>query len=692
MTSTNVLKAQRSPINLQGVLEAIRQRLGLHPFSLRFSLGLWAGSSLALYLAFLFQLETPQWAGVSVWIMFMQSPRLNYSKVVFWMAGTLSGAVMATILIICFSQTPEIFLFCLSLWLAVCAATATQLREYRAYGAVLAGYTTAIISFTAVNQPDQIFAIAVTRVSCVALGIFCAVLAMTVFLPKHLHWKQTLHHLNDHCHRILQHAAVALDSTRSQSNLYSWGHVVERLSALEHTFDFTLAESADSRARSAQTRSLTATLFCLAAKAHAVQFHLSHSEGIHSAEVRETLEKTKNLIERSSDQTGLELNLPLIQEAAGQRNEIEVLRDHVSPDLSQAVVDRFLLDQLDGMLVELDHVLRDRAALHGPWTAPRPSCLSMHRDLLMAGMYSLRIFLAMGLATGFWFAAEWPSGSSFLLFLAVVCSLLSLLDHAEKLGMAYLKSVTACFAASFIELFWVLQKGEGLPFLCLALGLFLVPAAYAYTHPRLTGSAVISVLLFYGLVAPANLMAYDIGAFLNNALAFLAAAAVGFFAFHIVRSPSPAVRQRMLVKAMRCDLQYVGDWKGALREQRWVSLAFDRLRILHRFGSETDPAHNSIQEMQLHAGLLWGLRQLSLRRFLEEIHGRTKVLHAIRQTLEASRHSLRRPAAVVDEIRKATLTLKSDLPSDDKTLKATIGVLGELQEMAFLLPELRVTT
>jgi uncharacterized membrane protein YccC len=686
MTQTHALKARSSRFDLKEFLRASLKRFALHPFSLRFALGLWAGSSLAFYLAFLFQIQTPQWAGVSVWIMFMQSPRLNYSKIMFWMAGTLSGAVAATVLIVCFAQTPELFLFSLSLWLAMCAALATQLREYRAYGAVLAGYTAAIVSFTAVSQPDQIFEIAVTRVSCVALGVACAILAMTIFLPKHLHWRQTLHYLNDHCRRVLEQATIALDSAPNRTNLCSWGHVVERLSTLEHTFDFTLAESADSRARSAQTRSLTATLFCLAAKAQAVEFHLLHAAGSHSPEVREIQERTGDLIKRSVAQPGPELCDSLLNETAIRRKEIEVCRNHVANEMAQAVLDRFLLDQLDGMLLDLDHVLRDRAGLYGPWSAPRPSCLSMHRDLFMAGLYALRIFLAMGLATGFWFATEWPSGSSFLLFLAVVCSLLSLLDHAENLGMAFLKSVAACFAASFIELFWILQKGEGFPFICVALGLFLVPAAYAYTHPRLAGSAVISMLLFYGLVAPANLMAYDIGVFLNNAIAFLAAAAFGFFAFHVVRSPAPSTRQRLLLKAMRSDLKHVGDWKGPLREQRWVSLAFDRLRILHRFGSEKDQAQIVVQEALLHAGLLWGLRQIGLKKFLEERRGGMESIHVVKHLLETSRDSFQQTVDMADEIRQATLKLWSALQGgDDSARKATVGVLAELQEMSQLL-------
>jgi len=687
MAPTDVLKATPSSFDLQGILGFFSRKFPLHPFSLRFSLGLWAGSSMALFLAFLFQLETPQWAGVSVWIMFMQSPQLNYSKILFWMAGTLSGAVMATVLILCFAQTPEIFLFCLASWLAACAAFATQLREYRAYGAVLAGYTAAIVSFTAVTQPDQVFEIAVTRVSCVALGIACAVLAMTVFLPKHLNWKQTVHHLEEHCHRLLQQAAAALDFDRDRAHLNSWGHVVERLSTLEHTFDFTLAETAESRSRSAQTRALTATLFCLAAKARAVDFHLSHAKAIHSLAVREMQEKTRALIEKSAAQPGPELFTSLLEEFTARKNEIEALRNRPTGELTQAVADRFLLDQLEGIFSDLDHVLRDRSGLYGTWSVPRPSSMKLHRDRLMAVLYASRVFLAMGLATAFWFATEWPSGSSFLLFLAIVCSLLSLLDHAPNLGVAYLKSVVACFIASFIELFWILQKGEGFLFIGVALGLFLAPAAYAYTHPRLAGSAVISMLLFYGLVAPSNQMTYDINVFLNNALAFLAAASFGFFAFHVVRSPSPAARQRMLLKAMRRDLKRVGNWKGPFREQRWVSLAFDRLRILHRFESKEEHTQIASQEARLHAGLLWGLRELGLRKFLEERQGGTEAHRIVKRMLDLSRDSFQHPAAMADKLHETILKLRDILPHVDALAqKATLSALAELQEMSSLLP------
>ncbi|EDY22253.1 hypothetical protein CfE428DRAFT_0378 [Chthoniobacter flavus Ellin428] len=60
----------------------------LHPSSIRYSLAAWLATVLALITAFILQLEPAQWCGITVWILFMQSPRLNYSKIIWWVFGT----------------------------------------------------------------------------------------------------------------------------------------------------------------------------------------------------------------------------------------------------------------------------------------------------------------------------------------------------------------------------------------------------------------------------------------------------------------------------------------------------------------------------------------------------------------------------------------------------------------------------
>jgi uncharacterized membrane protein YccC len=57
--------------------------------------------------------------------------------------GTLAGVIMSLILTACFAQTPEVFILALSIWIGPCLTAATMLRNFQAYGAMLAGLTTA---------------------------------------------------------------------------------------------------------------------------------------------------------------------------------------------------------------------------------------------------------------------------------------------------------------------------------------------------------------------------------------------------------------------------------------------------------------------------------------------------------------------------------------------------------------------
>src|SRR2546423_14310345 len=103
------------------------------------------------------------------------------------MIGTLVGAIAIVVLTACFPQDRAAFMVGLALWGAICALSATVLRNFAAYSAALAGYTAAIIAsdqLGATGGPNgDAFMLAITRVSEIWIGIVCAgiVLAGTDF-------------------------------------------------------------------------------------------------------------------------------------------------------------------------------------------------------------------------------------------------------------------------------------------------------------------------------------------------------------------------------------------------------------------------------------------------------------------------------------------------------------------------------
>jgi uncharacterized membrane protein YccC len=672
----------------------------LHSNSLRYALALWLATVFALLIAFVLQLEPAQWAGITVWIIFMQNPRMNYSKVIWWSFGTITGALMAVVLIACFNQAPELFLFFLALWLAVCAAISTFVKSYRAYGWVLAGYTCAIVSMSALETPEMVFRLAVTRVSCIFIGMASAILTIILLLPKHRHWKDTLHHLEAHLKNSLAHAAMALTPGATPSSRFSARHMIERLSTVEHTLDITTAESADSRLRAPQARSLVSTLFSLLAAAQAIEFYFSRpGTPLPPMEVQEFLTRVKAILIGFSEYVAPEPSqywaVSTCTKIRELQTEAATLRRNVSSqNIETAISNQFILDRLDEILEESANAIQDWSGLFGPWTAQRPIVLAEHRDYRTAFIYGLRMFLAMSTASILCFIMRWPSGSQFILFMGVVCSLLSLVEYAPALGFPLLKSATFCALTSFVYSFWLLQKGEGFIMLALFLGIFLLPAAYAYRHPRLHGGAVISMLIFYGLTMPANQMNYDISAFLNNGMQLLCAVALGFFAFHAVPSLTPQSKRVCLLRATLHDLTRMQQETGSLREQRWTSCMFDRLRLLHRAqGTNKDSADSLAEESKMITSLQIGLRQLRLRPLLEtnvmNEDDRAAVTTAVRKFRKVSR----RPDAVATSLKSTSRRLQETL--SDKTGPArenTLSVLAELREMALLMESPVLTT
>lgn len=663
-----------------------------HGSSARYALALWLATILALFVVFIVQLEPAQWTAITVWIIFMQTPRLNYSKIIWWVFGTVMGAFMAILLIVFFNQTPDLFLLALALCLAFWAGAATLVKSYRAYGAVLAGYTCAIVSMSAVDHPEHVFNLAVTRVSCISIGMASAVLMMSILLPRHGHWKETLHHLNGYLKATLAQVITALTPVAGQSH-FTWRHMVDRLSSLEHTLDVTTAESPESRLRADQARSLVATLFCLLAKAQSIEVHLSRpGTPALTSPLKALLADTRVVLSAfaevaSSEGAGIKADTVCI-ELERLRGEVTTLRE-MSCGASEVteISHRFLLHRVDEILKEFIDAVRDWAGLFGPWRAPRPSCLATHRDYRTAFLYATRMFLAMSMVSALWFLTQWPSGSQLVLFMAVVCSLLSLLEHAPMLGWAFLKSAVFCFTIAFIDTFWLLQKAEGFVVLAFTLGLFLLPAAYAYRHPRLTGSAVVSMLIFYGLTMPSNLMVYDISAFLNNGLALLSATACGFFAFHAVPSMTPKTRRFWVLRAMRSDIAHAEMTGGELSEQLWTSRMFDRLRLIHLAAEKPVLAAESLKhENEALISLQLGLRQIRLRELLEEGEMSTEMKVKIRALFRTFRDIRLQPANVARFLRMTCTGFQNVIHNTPGKLPvAHLDAIPEIREMIALI-------
>jgi hypothetical protein len=82
---------------------------------INFALRQWVAAMLTLYICFALQIESPYWALLTVWIVAQPAPGMVLAKSMYFVCGTIVGAILGFTLIALFAQAPELFVLCLAL-------------------------------------------------------------------------------------------------------------------------------------------------------------------------------------------------------------------------------------------------------------------------------------------------------------------------------------------------------------------------------------------------------------------------------------------------------------------------------------------------------------------------------------------------------------------------------------------------
>lgn len=140
---------------------------------------------LSLYVAMRLELPSPRTAMTTVFIVMTPQSGMVVAKSFYRLLGTLVGVTVTLTLISLFSQTRELFLLSVAIWIGICTAGSARNRNFRSYGFVLAGYTAALVGVPNAEIPLGAFDAGVTRALEVSLGIICAALISAVVFPRY---------------------------------------------------------------------------------------------------------------------------------------------------------------------------------------------------------------------------------------------------------------------------------------------------------------------------------------------------------------------------------------------------------------------------------------------------------------------------------------------------------------------------
>ncbi|PCM94041.1 fusaric acid resistance protein, partial [Pseudomonas aeruginosa] len=403
---------------------------------LQFAVKALLAGGLALYLAFGLELEQPQWALMTVFVVSQPYSGMVLAKGMFRLIGTCAGALVSIGMVALYGQASLPFLLLMALWLVFCTAGASLLHNHASYGFVLAGYTAAIVALPASADPATVFDQAVARCSEIGLGILCAALVNVLLWPRRLE-RQLANQGKAAWEAGLQAAAAELRGADERGELLA---ALGRIAAADAQRDHAWFEGALGRARSQALRVLGLDLLGLlrAARKVARERRLLDPASAHA--LQPWLEELEALL-REGRQAEFE--------ACRQRLRLALDAAHGQLHLCLVCLERLLGEaRAAGRSVE--------ALVYGAPTRQAPGAIAWHRDIERGVLFGLRSALAFLCVAAFWLASAWPSGLGAVSITGVVLSLFASRDNPAQAGLNFLRGILLSIPlAGFVALFYL---------------------------------------------------------------------------------------------------------------------------------------------------------------------------------------------------------------------------------------------
>jgi uncharacterized membrane protein YccC len=519
---------------------------------------------LALWCAFRFDLDQPQWALMTAFIVAQPLSGMLVQKGLARLLGTLVGTSMAVLFMALFAQAPWLFLLVMALWLGLCTMASTLLRSAWAYAFVLAGYTVAIICLPIIGKPLLVFDEAVARCTEICLGILCSMVVSALFWPQRVE-RQLVPQARATWQAGVQAAAAALRGRGEgrQGLLEVLGRIVAVDAQREHAW----FEGVRGRQRARALRVLTRDLLGLLRLARGVARQWQQLDGVEALGLAPWLSEVQAA-----------LQAPESVDLAALQQRLE----DASHDERQPLARQYCLARLGLLIRQLQRAQLALVAVE-QGVAPKdaPPALSWHRDVQTAAVYGLRSCLTLLLLSAFWLLTAWPAASGALLLASVVCSLFASRENADLIGMAFLRGIFYALPVAFLVGQLLLPQWNGFPLLCLGLGVPLFFGLLGMARPALAGAATSFCMHFIVLCAPRNDMVYDVAFFLNEALAMLIGVGCAVLALRLIVLRNPVWLGRRLLQASLDDLsrlssqalQGAENWFGGRMADRLLQLA-----------------------------------------------------------------------------------------------------------------------
>ena len=535
--------------------------------------------ALALYTAFALQLQSPLSSVITVLIVANPVTGALVSKSLWRLFGTFVGAAAAVLVMAAFAQSPMLFAIVFSVWIGLACIVATLLRFFRAYGAVLAGYTLIIVCAPAFNDPDSVFVSALSRLSAVSVGIAAAALVflLTSVRPPSRLDAATLSLIrgtgatfagdaapppfrqHDPAPGDTAEAADALGRRRwrrarpgSMPDAYydQRGALLAQAGGLGEIIEYAAADNLEIARRADRLRLGVAGLVGTLTTLHAFHGRL----GVH----RELADEMRQATEALSS-LRLEAPEPALAPIASLRDKLAAEAGRPAGAATPLDLERLgarehahdLLTRLHDAVRQLTRPLpgtppHDKSESgKPPLGGPAPG-LRLRRFLDWPT--ALRIVTL--LAFLFWYVTQWPSGPVLLTYLVPAACLLATNPSASRASIDFSQGTLLAIPASYICESQMLPRITGFPLLIAALGCCLLPGIWLQFHPRHGLRAFGYVVFFNAMITVRNPITFDDVGLINGWLGFVIGTAALIVVFRALLPSNPRLDADRLVHSI----------------------------------------------------------------------------------------------------------------------------------------------
>ena len=462
----------------------------------------------ALWLAFRLGLDSPNTAMTTTFILALPSSGMVLEKSFYRLLGTLVGCASALLLTALFPQQAPLLFLGLALWLGVCTCGAAMHRNQQSYSFVLAGYTAAMIAVPALDHPAGVFALAVTRVVEVSLGVICATVVHDALFPRH----QGEHLLRSvqaryqnfaaFCRQVLRHSVTPEEAELAQLRFAA------DIAALESGRAAAFFEASHRRAHSRQLHAFNSAFMAALTTLYTLHRLLRRLRQSPASPVPVLIEPQLATLAASIAESTLSTNTPLDAGGGGPTTP-----ERIDAETAVELLDRFGRQFNDFAAVYRSLTQRDRALAGEPQAyAPR----TPPRIVLAAGV---RAAIALLAAAGAWYWLAWPYAVNAVLMTAIFCALASSSPRPTAMIKQIMTGFMIAWPLSFAVEFFLVMPAGGYPMLVLAAAPLFAAGAYLSTDPQRAGVGIGMNMFSAQLIAPLNLMHYDVAAYFNSTLA-----------------------------------------------------------------------------------------------------------------------------------------------------------------------------